>query len=54
MTGTFKLKKQDLVSEGFDPSVVTDRLYVDDLAMAAFRPVDPACFASIASGAMKL
>ena len=27
MTGTFKLKKVDLQKEGFDPNVITDKLY---------------------------
>ncbi len=54
MTGTFKLKKQALVRDGFDPNAITDTLYVDDPTASAYVRLDAARFARIASGATKL
>lgn len=51
-TGTFKLKKVDLVREGFDPARVTDALYVDD--GETYRPLDAVTFDAIVSGARRL
>ncbi len=53
-TGTFKPRKQDLAAAGFDPSRVSDPLYVDDAKAAAYVPLDGALFAKIAGGAMRL
>ncbi len=35
-TETFKQKKQQLIKDGFDPSVITDRLYADDARQGAY------------------
>jgi len=35
-TGTFKLKKNDLVKEGWDPETITDPLYFDDPDASAY------------------
>ncbi len=53
VTGTFKLKKQDLIREGFDPAVVTDALFVDDPHDMRFRRLDDAYFTRIVSGDVK-
>jgi fatty-acyl-CoA synthase len=53
-TETFKQKKQQLVSEGFDPRLVTDPLFFQDAATAAYRPIDAAGYARILEGAIRL
>ena len=53
-TETFKPKKQDLASEGFDPARVTDTLYVDDASTGAYAPLDAAMFARIVAGELRL
>jgi fatty-acyl-CoA synthase len=50
MTGTFKIRKVDLVREGYDPGVVTDPLYVRDEKAGAYVPVTKDVFDAIASG----
>jgi fatty-acyl-CoA synthase len=52
-TGTFKPQKQQLATEGFDPSKITDRLYVFDRNEQRFVPLDPSRFAGIQRGEMK-
>ena len=54
LTETFKQKKTALAAEGFDPSRVADALYMDDAASGAYRPLDAALFAGIATGAVRL
>jgi fatty-acyl-CoA synthase len=53
-TATFKHKKHDLASEGFDPSRVADPLYVFDRAQQAYLALDRDRFARIESGALRL
>jgi fatty-acyl-CoA synthase len=38
-TETFKQKKQQLIADGFDPSVITDTLYADDAKHGAYVPL---------------
>jgi fatty-acyl-CoA synthase len=47
-TETFKQKKQQLIREGFDPSVVGDPLFLRDSASGDYRPIEPAVYARIA------
>jgi fatty-acyl-CoA synthase len=54
LTGTFKHKKADLVAQGFDPSVVSDRLFVRIDRERRFAPLTAALFASIAAGRERL
>jgi len=54
ITGTFKLKKTDLVREGFDPGTINDPLYWYDPADGRYRPLTGEIFAAIASGRVKL
>lgn len=53
LTGTFKLKKTDLVEDGFDPDRISDRLYVWD-DERGYLPLDGAVFRSISDGARRL
>jgi acyl-CoA synthetase (AMP-forming)/AMP-acid ligase II len=53
-TATFKLKKQDLLEQGFDPAKVRDPLFVRDPQSGAYVPLDAALHARIVSGALKL
>jgi fatty-acyl-CoA synthase len=53
-TETFKQKKQQLVSDGFDPDVVNDPLYVRDPKAGAYRPLDEEICARIHNGSIRL
>jgi fatty-acyl-CoA synthase len=46
-TDTFKQKKQRLIREGFDPSVMGDPLFLRDPATGDYRPIDRAVYARI-------
>ncbi|MBW2316249.1 MAG: long-chain-acyl-CoA synthetase [Deltaproteobacteria bacterium] len=54
LTGTFKLRKVTLKEEGFDPSRLTDPLYVRDDEADAYVPLTPERFAAIAEGTFRL
>jgi fatty-acyl-CoA synthase len=47
VTETFKQKKQELIAEGFDPSVVSDPLYLLDPASGAYRRIDRSLYLRI-------
>ncbi|NXU20708.1 S27A2 synthetase, partial [Pardalotus punctatus] len=47
VTGTFKQCKSNLVKEGFDPSVVRDRLFFRDEARKSYVPLSADTFAAI-------
>jgi fatty-acyl-CoA synthase len=53
-TGTFKPKKQDLLSEGLDPARISDRLYFDDVRVGRYVPIDGALYGELISGTMRL
>jgi fatty-acyl-CoA synthase len=53
-TGTFKPKKQELLRAGFDPSKVSDPLYVDDPRRQAYRSIDAALYEALTSGKSRL
>jgi fatty-acyl-CoA synthase len=53
-TSTFKQRKIDLVREGFDPAIVDDALYFDDVRAGRYVPLDASLFADIAAGRMRL
>jgi fatty-acyl-CoA synthase len=53
-TGTFKPRKQDLMSGGFDPSKVKDPLYFDDSRSKKYVPLDAALYAAIEAGTMRV
>lgn len=54
VTGTFKQRKVDLVSEGFDPARVRDPLYFYDAAQGVFTPLDAALHHRIVSGGVRI
>ena len=54
MTETFKTKKQALANEGYDPSVVSDALYVDDRSRGVYAPLDSSLFRAVANGRLRL
>jgi fatty-acyl-CoA synthase len=49
-TETFKQKKQHLIREGFDPSIVSDALFLRDPATGDYRPLGRAGYARILEG----
>jgi fatty-acyl-CoA synthase len=53
-TETFKQKKQDLIRAGFDPTHVTDPLFFRDPKSGAFLTLDPALYARISEGSIRL
>ena len=53
-TGTFKLKKVDLVREGFDPAVIRDPIYFDDPREGRYVRLDAALLADIVDGRVRL
>jgi fatty-acyl-CoA synthase len=52
-TETFKQKKQRLIREGFDPSVVGDPLFLRDPATGDYRPIDRDVHARIVEGEIR-
>jgi fatty-acyl-CoA synthase len=54
VTSTFKHRKSDLVREGFDPSITSDALYVDDPRQQAYVRLDAALYAHIVAGDLRL
>lgn len=54
MTGTFKLRKVDLVAEGADPSICTDPLFFLDMGARRFVPLDAALWGRIVAGEIRL
>lgn len=53
-TSTFKLQKNGLQKDGFDPSVVQDPLYFLDSEKKQYVPVTPELFSKIQSGSLQL
>ena len=53
-TETFKLKKQALISQGFDPAQVGEPLYMDDLVAGAYVPLDVALYERLKAGWVRL
>jgi fatty-acyl-CoA synthase len=54
VTGTFKQRKINLVSEGFDPAMTDDPIFFNDPATRRFVPLDDALRARILSGEVRL
>jgi len=54
LTGTFKLRKQELVREGYDPARVGDALYMIDVAIGAYVPLDTGLHARLKAGKLRL
>jgi fatty-acyl-CoA synthase len=53
VTETFKLKKQQLALEGFDPTHIGDQLYCDDRARQQYVPLDEALYQSVQRGLVR-
>lgn len=54
ITGTFKLRKQDLAAEGFDRTRITDALYFDDRQQRAYRVLDQSLYEMLQSGKLRV
>ncbi|CAB3249823.1 unnamed protein product [Arctia plantaginis] len=54
MTGTFKMKKTDLQKEGYNPSVVKDKLYYMDPQLGKYVPLGNEEYEKIVSGQIRL
>lgn len=54
MTGTFKLKKNDLVAEGCDPTNTRDPLFLLDAGARRWRPLDEELWQRLARGEIRL
>jgi fatty-acyl-CoA synthase len=54
VTATFKPIKAQLMSEGFDPSLVAQPLYFHDAARGSYIPLDERLYRAIRSGQMRL
>jgi fatty-acyl-CoA synthase len=54
VTATFKLRTQELARQGYDPSAVSDALYLDDAARGEYLRLDQALYQRIVSGAVRL
>jgi fatty-acyl-CoA synthase len=49
-TDTFKPRKLEYQREGYNPSLTSDRLFIDDVQQGAYRAVDDALYDEIRSG----
>jgi len=54
ITGTFKLRKQDLALEGYDRAKVSDALYFDDRQQRAYTALDESLYQQLQSGTMRV
>jgi hypothetical protein len=53
VTSTFKHVKADLVRQGYDPSAVSDAIYVDHPERGAFVPLDASLFERIQTRSLR-
>lgn len=53
-TETFKQQKVRMAAEGFDPSVLSDPLYILDQDVGAYLPLTPARFNALLSGDIRI
>jgi fatty-acyl-CoA synthase len=54
LTGTFKLRKQELALEGYDPARIRDALYMDDSARGAYVPLDAELHTLLRAGKVRV
>ncbi|XP_068621663.1 long-chain fatty acid transport protein 4-like isoform X2 [Battus philenor] len=54
MTGTFKLKKVDLQKEGYDPTLIKDKIYYLDPKLEKYLSLGPEEYEKIVSGQIRL
>jgi fatty-acyl-CoA synthase len=53
-TGTFKLSKQALSAEGFDPTRIVDPLFIAQQATRRYVPLDAASYAQLLAGTLRV
>jgi fatty-acyl-CoA synthase len=49
VTDTFKPRKLEYKREGYNPSLISDRLFIDDVRQGAYRAIDEALYGEIRS-----
>jgi fatty-acyl-CoA synthase len=54
VTGTFKLQKQKLSLEGYDPSTTAEAVYFDDASLKAFVRIDFELYERLRSGQLRI
>jgi fatty-acyl-CoA synthase len=54
LTGTFRVRKQQLAREGYDPARLGDAPYVLDTTAAAYVPLDAAMYRRLQAGELRL
>jgi len=54
LTGTLKLKKDELLSTGYDPDATADAIFFNDFNAQVFVPMDGALYRQIKSGNIRL
>jgi len=54
LTGTFKLRKQQLIEAGYDPERGAGPVYVDDPALQAYVPLDAQRCAQLEAGTLRV
>jgi fatty-acyl-CoA synthase len=54
VSGTFKLQKQKLALEGYDPSVTAEAIYFDDASIEAFVRIDSELYERLRSGQLRI
>jgi fatty-acyl-CoA synthase len=54
LTGTFKLQKQALAADGYDPAHISDPLYFDDRAGGQYLRLDAALHRRLQDGGLRL
>jgi fatty-acyl-CoA synthase len=54
LTGTFKLRKQELALEGYDPARVRDALYIEDAVRGRYVPLDGELHARLTAGTLRI
>ncbi|HET7755761.1 MAG TPA: long-chain-acyl-CoA synthetase [Steroidobacteraceae bacterium] len=54
VTGTFKLRTQELAREGYDPGRVQDALYLDDPGRGQYLPLDAPLHRRLLAGQLRL
>jgi fatty-acyl-CoA synthase len=54
ITGTFKLRTQELIRQGYDPGQIGDALYLDDAGRGEYVRLDAALYQRILSGKLRL
>jgi fatty-acyl-CoA synthase len=54
LTGTFKLRKNELAQQGYDPSQIQDSLFVNDSQRGEYVPVDRSRYENLLAGTLRV